>query len=78
MIKIIGVRFRHAGKMYYFNPGDLTVHYNDQVIVQTARGPEIGTVLIPPMLLEEEKIKQPLRDVIRAATKDDIRKDQEN
>ena len=48
MIKVIGVRFRRAGKIYYFSPGKLDIHINDHVIVETARGVEYGLVVIGP------------------------------
>ncbi len=48
MVKVIGVRFRTAGKVYFFNPGELESNKNDHVIVETARGIEYGTVVSPP------------------------------
>ena len=77
MAKIIGVRFRHAGKMYYFDPADLPIRYNDAVVVETARGLEYGTVLIAPMHLDDDKLKQPLKPVLRLATEEDTAKAQE-
>ncbi|MDO4478991.1 MAG: stage 0 sporulation family protein, partial [Lachnospiraceae bacterium] len=77
MARIIGVRFRHASKMYYFDPNGLDIKYNDAVIVETARGIEYGKVLVAPMSLEDDKIKQPLKPVIRLATEEDTRKAQE-
>ena len=53
MTTIIGVKFRNVSKIYYFNPGDFDVHYNDHVIVETARGIEYGTVVLSPMQLED-------------------------
>lgn len=72
MIKVIGVRFRHAGKIYYFSPGDLEIASGDHVIVETARGVEYGHVVIGNREVEDEKVVQPLKSVIRLATdKDD-------
>lgn len=77
MTRIIGVRFRHGGKMYYFNPGDLEIRYDDAVIVETARGIEYGRVKVAPMMLDDDKIKVPLKEVVRLATAEDTAKEQE-
>lgn len=72
MIKVIGVRFRTAGKIYYFDPGTLEIKKGDHVIVETARGIEYGTVVGEPREVEDEKVVQPLKAVLRVATtKDD-------
>lgn len=72
MTKVIGVRFRHAGKIYYFSPGDLEIATGEHVIVETARGVEYGHVVIGNREVEDEKVVQPLKSVIRLATdKDD-------
>ncbi len=71
MIKVIGVRFRHAGKIYYFSPGDLEIATGDHVIVETARGVEYGHVVIGNREVEDEKVVQPLKSVIRLATEKD-------
>lgn len=71
MINIIGVRFRPAGKIYFFDPKDLPIRKGNHVIVETARGIEYGTVVIEKRRMEEEKIVQPLKPVIRIATKED-------
>ena len=71
MIKVIGVRFRTAGKIYYFDPGKLDVKRNDHVIVETARGIEYGTVVGEPREVEEDKVVQPLKAVLRVATQKD-------
>ncbi|MBR3155083.1 MAG: stage 0 sporulation family protein, partial [Lachnospiraceae bacterium] len=65
-------------KIYYFNPGNFDVHYNDHVIVETARGLEYGTVVLSPMQLEDEKVPQPLKDMIRMATSEDNEREAEN
>ena len=72
MIKVIGVRFRTAGKIYYFAPGKHSVKRGDHVIVETARGIEYGTVVCSPKEVEDDRVFQPLRPVLRVANaKDD-------
>ena len=71
MVKVIGVRFRTAGKIYFFDPGKLEIKRNDHVIVETARGIEYGTVVGEPKEIEEEKVIQPLKPVLRVATERD-------
>ncbi|MDR1769733.1 MAG: stage 0 sporulation family protein [Hungatella sp.] len=71
MIKVIGVRFRNAGKIYYFDPVILEVRTGDHVIVETARGIEYGYVVLGCREVEDDKVVQPLKPVIRMATKAD-------
>lgn len=71
MVKVIGVRFRTAGKIYFFDPGKLSVKRNDHVIVETARGIEYGTVVGKPREVADDKVIQPLRPVLRIATERD-------
>ena len=71
MIKVIGVRFRKAGKVYFFDPVGLEIKTGDNVIVETARGIEYGKVVIGCKDVEEDKVIQPLKQVIRVATKED-------
>ncbi len=71
MTKIIGVRFRRAGKVYFFSPGDLDIKKDDNVIVETSRGIEYGQVVSGIREVEDEKIVTPLKPVIRIATKED-------
>lgn len=71
MIKIIGVRFRRAGKIYFFSPADYDIRQGQHVIVETARGVEYGSVVLGPKEIEEEKVIQPLKSVIRLATQED-------
>ena len=71
MIKVIGVRFRQAGKIYYFDPLDMDIEIGQHVIVETARGVEYGLVLVGPREVEEEKVIQPLKPVLRVATPED-------
>lgn len=68
---VIGVRFRKAGKIYFFDPAGLTIEQGNNVIVETARGVEYGSVVIGPRDVEESKIVQPLKAVIRIATPED-------
>ena len=78
MTNVIGVRFRRAGKVYFFSPGKLEIRRGDNVIVETARGVEFGHVVAGPRKVEEEKIAQPLKSVIRIANKDDYRREEKN
>lgn len=78
MVEIVGVRFRKAGKIYYFDPKGLSLGIGEKVIVETVRGLEIGSVVIANRMIEEEKCFMPLSPVIRAATPEDIKKDEEN
>ena len=71
MIKVIGVRFRKAGKVYYFDPLDFDIKQGSNVIVETARGVEYGFVVLAPKEVEEDKVIQPLKPVIRPATPED-------
>lgn len=78
MIKVIGVRFRAAGKIYFFDPGKLKIKKGDNVIVETARGVEFGTVVEEPKEVEDDKVIQPLKPVLRVATERDKRQEEEN
>lgn len=78
MTKVIGVRFRRAGKIYYFSPGELQINTNDHVIVETARGVEYGHVVIGSKDVEDEKVVQPLKPVIRLATPEDGEQEDSN
>ncbi len=71
MIKVIGVRFRKAGKVYYFDPAGMEIKTGDHVIVETARGVEFGEVVLGAREVNEEKVIQPLKSVIRMANKND-------
>lgn len=71
MIKVIGVRFRTAGKIYYFDPLNFPIKRGDHVIVETARGVEYGTVVGDPREVEDSKVIQPLKPVLRIATERD-------
>ena len=75
---IIGVKFRNVGKVYYFDPVDFAIKYHDHVIVETARGVEYGTVVLTKTEIAEEKVTQPLKQVLRMATEEDTVHEQEN
>ena len=78
MTKVIGVRFRQAGKVYYFSPGTLQIEKGDKVIVETARGVEFGSVVYAPKEVPNEEIMQPLKPVIRVATEEDKQNEKKN
>ncbi len=78
MIKVIGVRFRTAGKIYYFDPVSFEIKRGDHVIVETARGIEFGTVMMGATEVEDEKVVQPLKPVIRIATQRDMEQEASN
>src|SRR5690625_4798897 len=71
MIEVIGVRFKKAGKIYYFDPGDHDITKDSYVIVETVRGIEFGKVVIAKKLIDKEDVVLPLKKVIRLATKED-------
>lgn len=73
-IKVVGIRFKKAGKIYYFDPGDIALEPGDGAIVETARGVEYGQVAAGPLEVEESEIVAPLKKVIRKAT--DLDKEQ--
>ena len=78
MTNVIGVRFRRAGKVYYFSPGKLNIQKEDHVIVETARGVEYGHVVIGMKEVEDDKVIQPLKPVIRLATAQDDAQEEGN
>ncbi len=78
MTKVIGVRFRTAGKIYFFSPAKLNIKKGDKVIVETARGVEFGSVVMNPKDVEDDEITQPLKSVIRVATEEDKRIEERN
>ena len=78
MIKIVGIRFKKPGKIYYFNPKNFKLNKNDNVIVETASGEEFGEVVIAPKDVKEEKILSPLKDVIRIANDRDRKHYEDN
>ena len=78
MQTIVGVRFKKAGKIYYFDPGNLGLAKDDPVIVETARGLEFGHVVIPARQMAETDVVNPLKPVLRKATEKDIAKVADN
>lgn len=74
MINVVGIRFKKAGKIYYFSPGDLKIKKGDYLVVETARGIEFGECIIAPKQIKEDEIILPLKNVIRIADDSDIEK----
>ena len=71
MIEVAGIRFKKVGKIYYFSPGNLKLKQGDHVIVETSRGIEYGTVVIPLKKVTDDEIVPPLKKILRIATPDD-------
>lgn len=78
MIRVVGIKFKPKGKMYFFDPSGLKMNLNDKVIVETARGMEFGFVALEETLMHEEKIIKPLKNVCRIATAEDVKKNEDN
>ncbi len=78
MTKVVGVRFRQAGKVYYFDPLDFEIKAGGSVIVETARGVEFGHVVMDVREVEDDKVIQPLKAVMRVATPEDCEREKEN
>ncbi len=79
MTKVVGVKFRNAGKVYYFAPGDQTeLNIGTGVIVETARGLEFGNISMEPTDIDDNNVVKPLKPIIRIATPEDIEKKEEN
>lgn len=78
MPKIIGIRFKPVGKIYYFSPKDLDIKENDNVIVETSRGIEFGNVVSGVKEASDTEIIKPLKEVIRIATAEDLKQHEEN
>ncbi|MBP3914431.1 MULTISPECIES: stage 0 sporulation family protein [unclassified Clostridium] len=74
MIKVVGVRFKKAGKIYYFDPADMNIQKDTYVVVETARGIEFGECVIGIKEISEKDIVAPLKSVLRIATEEDINK----
>ena len=73
-MRIVGVRFKRVSKTYYFDPGSFELKMNEQVVVETARGTELGQVVIPPKEVADSEVPEPLKPVIRKAEPDDFKK----
>ena len=78
MVTIVGVRFKKAGKIYYFLPGEETLTIDDGVIVETARGVEYGTVVIGPKEVTKDSLVMPVKEVMRKATPKDLQQLEKN
>jgi len=78
MVKVAGIRFKRAGKVYHFDPGGLEVEAGTHVVVETARGLEFGTVISDVKEINEEDVVAPLKKIIRVADKKDIAQHEEN
>ncbi|WP_031557214.1 PSP1 domain-containing protein [Lachnospira multipara] len=78
MTRVVGVRFRQVGKIYFFAPGKYSVEVGQHVIVETARGVEYGSVVLGEREVEDEKVVQPLKAIIRIATPEDDEKEIRN
>ena len=78
MTKVIGVRFRQAGKVYYFAPGKFSPAQGEAVIVETARGVECGEIAMDNRNVNDDEIVKPLKKLLRIATEDDLKKVEEN
>ncbi|ADL41789.1 PSP1 domain protein [Caldicellulosiruptor obsidiansis OB47] len=78
MAEVVGVRFKKAGKIYWFDPNNIDLKAGDDVIVETVRGIEMGKVMIEKREVPDEEIVQPLKKVVRKATEEDYKKAQEN
>lgn len=72
MADFVGVRFRRAGRVYYFDPAGLELAVNDRVVVKTSRGLELGEVVISPQQIVVGEVDEPLKPVIRKATEEDV------
>ncbi len=72
MVRVVGVRFKMAGKVYYFDPGDLQITATNKVIVETVRGVEYGEVVVGPKDVDDDQVVQPLKKVIRIGTERDL------
>ncbi len=71
MVEVIGVRFKKAGKIYYFDPDGIAIEKDNDVIVETVRGVEYGHVVVGIKMVDEEDIVSPLKKVLRVATEED-------
>lgn len=78
MVKVVGVRFKNTGKVYYFDPEDLDIKTGEGVIVETARGMEYGTVTLDITEIKDEDVTKPLKKIVRIADEKDIKRHDEN
>lgn len=78
MVEVVGIRFKQAGKIYYFSPGELQIAAGDGCIVETARGVEYGQVVLNPKNVSDSEVVQPLKQVLRIATSEDYERLERN
>ena len=78
MVTVIGVRFKKAGKIYYFDPDGIDTSEANHVIVETARGIEFGHLVVPTKQIEDNEVVAPLKKALRVATEEDIKLHEEN
>ena len=78
MAEIVGVRFKNAGKVYYFSPGGFALEKGGTVVVETSRGIECGEVVIPNRQIADDAVPASLKPVLRPATEDDLRRAKDN
>ncbi len=78
MVKVVGIRFKPVGKIYYFNPDGTELSVGDGVIVETTRGVEYGTVVLSEKEIDEEKFNMPIKSILRKATEEDKKQVEEN
>ncbi|MDY6917527.1 MAG: stage 0 sporulation family protein [Chloroflexota bacterium] len=74
MTDVVGIRFKQAGRVYYFDPAGIDLELNDQVVVETERGIEVGWVVLSPRQVPASEINEPLKPVLRKADEDDLGK----
>ena len=77
MTEVVGIRFKRAGRIYYFDPAGVEVNLNDWVVVETGRGLEAGRVVVSPKQVLSSEITEPLKPVLRQATEEDLRQREE-
>ena len=78
MVEVVGVRFKSAGKMYYFSPGNLEISEGYGVIVETARGMEYATVELGRTMVSDDNVVKPLKSIVRIADEKDVKRHEEN
>ncbi len=78
MIKVVGIRFKPVGKVYYFNPEETDLSVGDGAIVETTRGVEYGEVVLGPKEIDEASFNMPIKSVLRKATEEDKKQVEEN
>jgi len=77
MAEIVGIRFKRAGRVYYFDPAGIDLEVNDHVVIKTTRGLELGKVVISPKQVLASELTEPLKPVVRKAEPEDIKRTQE-